>query len=435
MCPQPSFPRLVPPVCVCSQLMRAAPAAAAAVAASAASSPAMRRGLSSLAPLVLPSDRWASTHLSPAVQFMLRSGNFAPASVAGTGRAGRILKGDVLKAIRDGTIRQDTAASKHATTAAASSSAPAATGSSGPSSLGRRVREFTDVPLTNIRKVIASRLSASKQSIPHAYASTTLKMDGVLALRAAWKAEGRESLPSVNDFIIRASALALRRVPQANTTYNPKSGEFTQSPTVDISVAVATETGLITPIVKRADEKRMDAVSAEVKELANKAKNNKLKPEEFQGGSFTSDATHKRCVRSRCMRDRFERAGVFRRCLQRNFSSHSPCLAVCASHCAASRIWACLVSRTSPPSSTRLRYASSPWVAACSESMNRPWRHNKRRLRQTRPTQRPQRRRVLQRQQQHRLHCHSLDLARSLLPRLPLPPLLPLCFVFPRRPI
>lgn len=283
-------------------MMRATPAAAAA-AASVASPTAARRCFGSLAPLVLPSDRWAASHLSPAVQFMLRSGNFAPASIAGTGRAGRILKGDVLKAIRDGTIRQDSAAPKQAATAAASS-APAASGTAGPSSIGRRVREFTDVPLTNIRKVIASRLSASKQSIPHAYASTTLKMDGVLALRAAWKAEGRETMPSVNDFIIRASALALRRVPQANTTYNAKTGEFTRSPTVDISVAVATDTGLITPIVKRADEKRMDAVSAEVKELAGKAKNNKLKPEEFQGGSFTS--AHTPCARTCACAPSFE---------------------------------------------------------------------------------------------------------------------------------
>lgn len=282
-------------------------AAAAAVAGSTPSLSAVqmlhmpRRMFSAQAMPSLPSDAWARVHLSPAVAFLLRSGSYAPESVKGSGRAGRILKGDVLRAIKEGSIKQAPAGAHAAAPAAASAaSAPAAAAaqpagvSVGQSSVGRRVREYVDIPLTNVRKVIASRLSASKQSIPHAYASTTMRMDAILALRNQWKAEGREQIPSVNDLIIRASALALRRVPRANTTYNAKTGEFAESPTVDISVAVATETGLITPIVKRADTKRLDSISNEVRELAGKAKNNKLKPEEFQGGSFTSvDKAHK----------------------------------------------------------------------------------------------------------------------------------------------
>jgi pyruvate/2-oxoglutarate dehydrogenase complex dihydrolipoamide acyltransferase (E2) component len=152
----------------------------------------------------------------------------------------------------------------------------------------RRDRTHTDIPLTNVRKVIASRLSASKQTIPHAYSTTTLRMDAILKLRAALKDAGRESIPSVNDFIIRASALALRTVPAVNSIYASKGADVaTPSSSVDISVAVATPTGLITPIVKNADTKRLDSIGAEVKELANRAKANKLKPEEFQGGSFT----------------------------------------------------------------------------------------------------------------------------------------------------
>jgi pyruvate/2-oxoglutarate dehydrogenase complex dihydrolipoamide acyltransferase (E2) component len=238
----------------------------------------------------LPSDAWASSHLSPAVAFLLRSGSYSPSSVHGTGRAGRILKADVLKAIKEGSIKQ-APAGEHAHAAASSSAAAspaAAAAASVSTSPLRRDRTHTDIPLTNVRKVIASRLSASKQTIPHAYSTTTLRMDAILKLRAALKDAGRESIPSVNDFIIRASALALRTVPAVNSIYASKGAEIaTPSSSVDISVAVATPTGLITPIVKHADTKRLDTIGAEVKELANRAKANKLKPEEFQGGSFT----------------------------------------------------------------------------------------------------------------------------------------------------
>jgi pyruvate dehydrogenase E2 component (dihydrolipoamide acetyltransferase) len=235
---------------------------------------------------VMTSDRWQSTQLSPAVAFLLHTDHYDPTSIKGSGRAGRILKGDVLRAIKDGTIKKATG--KPATAAAASPSSSAAA-SAAPSAITsiRRTRDHVDLPLSQIRKVIASRLSASKQSIPHAYASITMKMNAILAMRAAWKAEGREAIPSVNDLIVRASALALRQVPAVNTVYDGRTQQFTVSPTVDISVAVATETGLITPIVKRADTKRLDTISAEVRELAGRAKQNKLKPDEFQGGSFT----------------------------------------------------------------------------------------------------------------------------------------------------
>jgi pyruvate/2-oxoglutarate dehydrogenase complex dihydrolipoamide acyltransferase (E2) component len=94
-------------------------------------------------------------------------------------------------------------------------------------------------------------------------------------------------IPSVNDFVIRASALSLKKHPSINVIYDTKSSSHIHSSTIDISVAVATDTGLITPIVRNADRKRLSNICTEVKNLATKAKENKLQPNEFQGGSFT----------------------------------------------------------------------------------------------------------------------------------------------------
>ena len=303
----------------------------------------------------MSSDRWQSTQLSPAVAFLLHSEHFDPTSIRGTGRAGRILKGDVLKAMKEGTIKKATG--KPASAAASSSSSAAASAPAGLTSI-RRTREHVDLPLTQIRKVIASRLSSSKQSIPHAYASITMNMGAILALRAAWKAEGRESIPSVNDLIIRASALALRQVPAVNTVYDARAGTFSVSPTVDISVAVATETGLITPIVKRADTKRLETISNEVRELAGRAKMNKLKPDEFQGGSFTS-------VRNASERAEAHAFG----CAWLLIAA----LSVLLLSVSVSPISVCLVSITSVRLSILLKYVSWLLVGVYNESMRLRW--------------------------------------------------------------
>lgn len=246
------------------------------------------------AALQMRSDAWQSSHLSPAVAYLLHSEHWDPLSIKGTGRAGRILKGDVLAAIKSGTIKKESGAGKKQAAPSSTpspsppSSRPAASSPSASLSRGRS-REFMDVPLTNIRKVTARRLTEAKQTIPHGDASVSINMNAILSLRSDWKASGTvSSLPSVNDLMIRAAALALRQVPELNTVYSAKTGEFSRSPTVDISVAVATDTGLITPIIKSADRKRLESINSEMKELAKKAKENKLKPEEFMGGSFTS---------------------------------------------------------------------------------------------------------------------------------------------------
>jgi len=145
---------------------------------------------------------------------------------------------------------------------------------------------YTDIPHTNIRKVIAQRLLQSKQTIPHYYLSVDCNIDEIMKIRAQLNAklDEKEKL-SVNDFIVKASALALRKVPAANSSWMDTA--IRQYNYVDISVAVATPTGLITPIVKDADLKGLLQISSDVKRLAAKAKENKLTPEEFQGGTFT----------------------------------------------------------------------------------------------------------------------------------------------------
>ena len=189
------------------------------------------------------------------------------AAVKGSGPHGRIVRADVEGA-KPGPV---------AAPAAVPAPAPAAPPAFGPA--------YTEVPLTMMRKVIARRLSEAKQTVPHFYLTVDYKIDKLLALRSELNSrEGAVKL-SVNDFIIRACALALRKVPAANASFTETAIRlFTD---VDISIAVATPAGLITPIIKHADQKGLAAISTEMKELAAKAKDGKLKPEEFMGGGFS----------------------------------------------------------------------------------------------------------------------------------------------------
>lgn len=148
--------------------------------------------------------------------------------------------------------------------------------------------DFVDTPLTQIRKVIAQRLTQSKQSIPHFYVSVEVKMDKLLKLRA--ELNNLSDIPtklSVNDFVVKAAAMALRAVPAANSSFLEQQGVIRRYNYVDISVAVATDSGLITPIVKDADIRGLAAIAADTKLLATKAREGKLQPSEYQGGTFT----------------------------------------------------------------------------------------------------------------------------------------------------
>ncbi|MBM3590409.1 MAG: pyruvate dehydrogenase complex dihydrolipoamide acetyltransferase [Alphaproteobacteria bacterium] len=165
-------------------------------------------------------------------------------------------------------------------------------GSSRSMSVRRNPQEFYVIKNNNIRKVIAKRLLESKQNVPHFYLSCEFKIDKLNELRSALNevAEIDENgnpayKISVNDLIIKATAMALKKVPEANSSWN-EDGILVYN-NIDISMAVAIDGGLITPIIKNADQKSIQTISREAKQLAKKAREGKLTPEEFQGGTFS----------------------------------------------------------------------------------------------------------------------------------------------------
>ena len=160
-------------------------------------------------------------------------------------------------------------------------------------SIRRNPVEFVQVPNNSMRKIIARRLLESKQQVPHFYLTVECEIDALLTARQqlndhATKKAGKDGKPlklSVNDLVIKATALALRDKPTCNVSWYDDA--IVQYNNVDISVAVATDGGLITPIVRNADQKSLAQISTEMKDLAARARDNKLKPEEFQGGGFS----------------------------------------------------------------------------------------------------------------------------------------------------
>jgi pyruvate dehydrogenase E2 component (dihydrolipoamide acetyltransferase) len=186
-------------------------------------------------------------------------------NISGSGPYGRIIKSDILAAQNSSNnINQ------------------------GNNKLVQATEEYRAVPNSNVRKIIAKRLLESKQTIPHFYLSIECNVDKLLALRQELNsADTNESAPkvSVNDFVILAVAKALREVGEANASWYLDAIHYYNN--VDISVAVAIDGGLITPVIKSADKKDIISLSREVKNLAKRARENKLLPEEFQGGGFT----------------------------------------------------------------------------------------------------------------------------------------------------
>ena len=146
--------------------------------------------------------------------------------------------------------------------------------------------KYTEIPNNNIKKIVASRLLESKMTVPHFYLTIDCMLDSLLESRKELndKAGGAYKL-SVNDFVIKAAAMALKAYPVANVAWTDAA--ILQYEHADISVAVATPNGLITPVIKKAEEKGMQQISTEMKDLATRARDGKLKPEEFQGGTFS----------------------------------------------------------------------------------------------------------------------------------------------------
>ncbi|MDD2861512.1 MAG: pyruvate dehydrogenase complex dihydrolipoamide acetyltransferase [Acidiphilium sp.] len=229
------------------------------------------------------SDHGERIFASPLARRMAQQAGLNLAGITGSGPNGRIVKADI-----------DAARGK---APAASASVPQAAGApvAAPvASMAPKPAEITAphdaVPHSSMRKVIAKRLQAAKQTIPHFYLSMDVELDALLKLRADLNAQSPKDGAgafklSVNDLIIKASAIALRRVPAANASFTDEA--MIRYHDVDISVAVAIPDGLITPIIRKADQKGLAAISNEMKDLAARAKSGKLKPEEFQGGSFS----------------------------------------------------------------------------------------------------------------------------------------------------
>jgi pyruvate dehydrogenase E2 component (dihydrolipoamide acetyltransferase) len=256
-----------------------APAPAAkpsAAAPSAPSGPAAPPATPAAAPAAKPAAAPAGERVfaSPLARRMAQQAGVDLSRVNGTGPHGRIVKADIDAALARG--------------APAAPGAPAAKpmpGAPAPAAPAVGLPPFTEQPHTTMRKVIARRLTEAKRDAPHFYLTLDCNIDRLLQLRQEVNAKREKDKISVNDFVIKASALALRQVPAANASWTENAVRLYQA--ADVSVAVATPGGLITPIIRGADTKTLSVISSEMRDLAARARENKLKPEEFQGGTFS----------------------------------------------------------------------------------------------------------------------------------------------------
>ena len=203
-------------------------------------------------------------------------------ALKGSGPHGRIVKADVLAA-GDAPAKPAPAPGPAVSTATPT---PAPSVSADAIAKIYADREFTEIPLDGMRKTIAARLTEAKQTIPHFYLRRDIKIDNLLSFRGQLnkQLEARGVKLSVNDFIIKACALALQNVPATNAVW--AGDRVLQLTPSDVAVAVAIEGGLFTPVLKDADQKSLSTLSAEMKDLATRARSKKLAPHEYQGGSF-----------------------------------------------------------------------------------------------------------------------------------------------------
>jgi len=225
--------------------------------------------------------------VSPLARRMAAEGGIDLGSVAGSGPHGRIVKSDIEAALASPGRKAATPTLRGAAAAPPRPPAPAAAQlpMQAPAPFQLPPGEFTELPLSTMRKVIARRLQESKQTIPHFYLTVEAEIDGLLALRQQLNAKSDAYKLSVNDFIIKACGMALAKVPRANAIWGGDRIYLNRS--CDVSVAVALDDGLITPIIRGADGKGLAAISNEMKEFAGRARQGKLMPEEYQGGAFS----------------------------------------------------------------------------------------------------------------------------------------------------
>ncbi|NXG14464.1 ODPX protein, partial [Grallaria varia] len=252
----------------------------------------------SATPKLEPQPGKLQVRLSPAARNILETHGLDPSNVSPTGPRGIFTKEDALRLLQEkqkgkpselspmvspAPLQPAAVPSPSQATAVTSAyprpAVPPISTPGQPAALGT----FTEIPASNIRRVIAKRLTESKATIPHAYAAADCNIDAVLKLR---KELAKDDIKvSVNDFIIKATAITLKQMPDVNVTWDGEGCRRLQS--IDISIAVATDRGLITPIIKDVAAKGIKEIAASAKALAKKARDGKLLPEEYQGGSFS----------------------------------------------------------------------------------------------------------------------------------------------------
>jgi pyruvate dehydrogenase E2 component (dihydrolipoamide acetyltransferase) len=238
---------------------------------------------------------FSNVRVSPAAARMIESKKIAFDAIQGTSRGGLISKSDVVLAIKNGITSEHSFSGISTEKEGAKSSFVQSNTSASKSTsidfsiedptMGQPINDrFEDIPNSNMRKVIARRLTESKATVPHLLSQIECELDDLLSLRKTF-AKDLSTNVSVNDMVIKAAALALRDLPDMRRQW--KGDAIGEPGPVDISVAVATPNGLITPIVTGADRRGCSDINATVKDLATRARENKLMPEEYQGGSFS----------------------------------------------------------------------------------------------------------------------------------------------------
>ena len=223
----------------------------------------------------------ARVFASPLARRMAQQAGIDLTTLHGSGPNGRIVRADIEAARTGGTPAPAAAAALTPAPRPAVPAAPINLAALGPHTL---------LPNSSMRKVIARRLSESKATVPHFYVSMDIELDALMKLRAELNAKSPAEGPSayrlsVNDFVIKAAALALKRVPKVNASWTEDNIVLYDD--VDISIAVSIPDGLITPIIRKADQQGLAAISNAMKDLSARARAGKLKPEEFQGGGFS----------------------------------------------------------------------------------------------------------------------------------------------------
>ena len=236
-----------------------------------------------LAPTLQPDTKTGRVFATPLARRIAADKGLDLSQIIGSGPKGRIVKADVENA----TAAAPAPATNSASTAVSTEQIAISSGPATETVLKMYGdRTFDEIKLDGMRKTIAARLTEAKQTIPHFYLRRDIQLDALLALRSELNSQlaTRDVKLSVNDFIIKAAALALQSVPAANAVW--AGDRVLQLKPSDVAVAVAIEGGLFTPVLKDADSKSLSTLSAEMKDMANRARNKKLAPHEYQGGSF-----------------------------------------------------------------------------------------------------------------------------------------------------